>query len=63
MSLNKMSPYQEFIYKRTYARWLEDKGRREDWNETVERYYNFFKQRVPAELLEDFKQAIHSVRS
>ena len=31
----------EFIYKRTYSRWLEDKGRREDWPETIERFIGF----------------------
>lgn len=27
----------EFVYYRTYSRWLEDKGRREYWHETVKR--------------------------
>lgn len=31
----------EFVYYRTYARWLKDKNRRETWNETVDRYINF----------------------
>ena len=31
----------EFIYKRTYSRWLEEEGRREDWPETIERFINF----------------------
>ncbi len=31
----------EFIYKRTYSRWLEDEKRREDWPETVERFLEF----------------------
>ena len=61
MNRSKMSPYQEFIYKRTYARWLDDKGRRENWNETVERYADYFRKRVPEELLEDFMEAINSV--
>ena len=30
--------YQTFIATSRYARWLEDKGRRETWGETVERY-------------------------
>lgn len=34
--------YQEFIYKSRYARWLWDKNRRETWEETVTRYFNFF---------------------
>ena len=31
----------EFIYKRTYSRWLENEGRREDWPETIERFIGF----------------------
>lgn len=30
--------YKSFIHKSRYARWLEDKGRRETWPETVQRY-------------------------
>ena len=32
------TPYQEFIAKSRYARWLESENRREDWSETVDRY-------------------------
>ena len=31
----------EFIYNRTYSRWLEEEGRRESWDETVQRYIQF----------------------
>ena len=37
------TPYQEFIHLSRYSRWLPDEGRRETWNETVSRYFNFFK--------------------
>lgn len=37
------SPYQEFIYKSRYSRWLEEEGRRENWSETVSRYVTFMK--------------------
>jgi len=30
--------YQSFIHTSRYARWLEDEGRRESWDETVNRY-------------------------
>jgi len=33
----------EFIYKRTYSRWLEEEKRREEWPETVARFVNFLK--------------------
>ncbi len=35
------TPYQQFIHKSRYARWLDDKERRENWDETVERYLKF----------------------
>jgi ribonucleoside-triphosphate reductase len=31
----------EFIYKRTYSRWIEEEDRREDWPETIERFISF----------------------
>ena len=33
-----MNDYQQFIHRSRYARYLEDKGRRETWEETVQRY-------------------------
>jgi ribonucleoside-diphosphate reductase alpha chain len=36
-------PYKNFIHISRYARWVEDKGRRETWVETVDRYINFMK--------------------
>lgn len=35
--------YQDFIHLSRYSRWLEDEKRRETWNETVSRYFNFFR--------------------
>ena len=40
------TPYQEFIHLSRYSRWLPDKGRRENWDETVARYFNFFKEHL-----------------
>ena len=34
--------YQEFIHLSRYSRWLPDKGRRETWDETICRYFDFF---------------------
>ena len=34
--------YQEFIHLSRYSRWLPDKNRRETWEETVSRYFDFF---------------------
>jgi ribonucleoside-diphosphate reductase alpha chain len=36
-----MKQYQEFIHQSRYARWLDDLGRRETWDETVDRYCDF----------------------
>jgi ribonucleoside-diphosphate reductase alpha chain len=36
-------PYKNFIHISRYARWIEEKNRRETWTETVERYINFMK--------------------
>ncbi len=39
---NKLpTTYQEFIHLSRYARWNEDTGRRETWQETVARYFDF----------------------
>jgi ribonucleoside-diphosphate reductase alpha chain len=35
------TPYQQFIHKSRYARWIEDEQRRENWDETVSRYVSF----------------------
>ena len=41
--MNNMLPtsYQQFIHKSRYARWLDDEARRENWDETVERYIQY----------------------
>ena len=36
-------PYRNFIHVSRYSRWLEEKGRRETWVETVDRYMDFMK--------------------
>ena len=42
----KNNPLGEFVYLRTYARWLESEQRRETWIETVDRYVNFMKENL-----------------
>lgn len=34
--------FQQFIYKSRYARWLDDKKRRENWDETVDRLVDYY---------------------
>ena len=53
----------EFIYTRTYARWLEEEGRRECWPETVERYIEFLQKHtrsVPAKTIRKIRQYVTS---
>ena len=42
-----MPPYEEFIFKSRYARWMPELERREDWCETVDRYLDFFEEKYP----------------
>lgn len=37
-----MNEYQRFIHLSKYARWRDDLGRRETWDETVRRYFDFW---------------------
>ena len=41
-----MDIYQQFIHKSRYARWLETENRRETWEETVKRYFDFFEKHL-----------------
>src|SRR5690349_10686585 len=34
--------YEEFIHKSRYARWLVEEGRRENWDETVDRLVTYY---------------------
>jgi len=40
------NPLAEFVYYRTYSRWIEDEGRRETWIETVDRYLGFMREKL-----------------
>lgn len=42
----KNNPLGEFVYLRTYAKWIEGEQRRETWIETVDRYVNFMKKNL-----------------
>ena len=58
-----MDQYQSFIHKSRYARWIESEGRRETWEETVNRYINFFKEReqLDDESGQEIYEAIHAL--
>ena len=40
----------EFVYYRTYSRWIAEENRRETWIETVDRYINFMKENLGSKL-------------
>ncbi len=56
------NPLSEFVYYRTYAKWIEDEGRRETWIETVDRYMKFMKGKLSnmltAEEYEEVRESI-----
>ena len=43
-----MDQYQEYIAASRYARFQDDKGRRESWDETVQRFVDYIFSRTPA---------------
>lgn len=43
----RLNSYEQYIFNSRYARWLDDEGRRENWDETVNRYLDFFEKRRP----------------
>ena len=42
----EMTNFQQYIAKSRYARFLDDKGRREHWPETVSRYFDFMEKHL-----------------
>ena len=58
--------YQDFIHLSRYSRWLPEQGRRETWDETVGRYFDFFADHlkencnyiVPNELRRELEEAV-----
>ena len=47
------NPLSEFVYYRSYAKWIEEDGRRETWIETIDRYINFMKSKLGTMLKDD----------
>jgi len=62
--------YQEFIHLSRYSRWLPEKERRETWDETVARYFDFFTEHLKdtvdftlsRELRTELEQAVLGLR-
>jgi len=42
----------EFVYYRSYSRWIDDEQRRETWIETVDRYMSFMRENVAKKFTE-----------
>ena len=42
----KMNAYNKYIAKSRYSRFLDKEGRREHWNETVARYFDFMAKHI-----------------
>ena len=61
-----LSPSQSFVYTRTYARWLPALGRREHWEETVDRYVSFLAEErgmlIPSKVLRKISEGITNMR-
>tara|TARA_B100000287_G_scaffold435220_1_gene502476 strand:+ start:3753 stop:5669 length:1917 start_codon:yes stop_codon:yes gene_type:complete len=50
--------YQEFIHLSRYSRWLPEKGRRENWSETIARYFDFFEEHLKEMHNYDLKKSL-----
>lgn len=66
MAVSLPTDYQNYIAKSRYARFRDDLGRREHWDETVSRYFDFFEEelaehnnyKVPASLRSELEDAV-----
>jgi ribonucleoside-triphosphate reductase (thioredoxin) len=64
-----MDLYQSFIAKSRYSRFIPDEGRRESWEESVDRYFNFIEDKlsndnnyvVPRELSDELRNAVKNL--
>jgi ribonucleoside-triphosphate reductase len=62
--------YQQFIHLSRYSRWNYDERRRETWEETVDRYFSFFKEHLKDNYnykfkdkdIAELKEAVHSLQ-
>jgi len=46
------NPLSEFVYYRSYSKWIDSENRRETWVETVDRYMSFMKENIGTMLKE-----------
>ena len=59
-----MDAYQEYIHKVRYARYLPEEQRRETWEETVNRYLDFWvsKEKLSKKEAKDSLTPVHDLR-
>lgn len=57
------TPLQEFIHKSRYARWSNAHQRRETWEETVQRYVDYFSDKFPYYPSTEVYQAILNLKA
>jgi ribonucleoside-diphosphate reductase alpha chain len=55
---DSMGPYEQYIHKSRYARYLPEKQRRETWPETVARYIEFFRDKLDSATAAKLEAAI-----
>ena len=56
------NPLSEFVYYRSYAKWIEEEGRRETWVETIDRYMDFMKSKIGNNLKEaEYKEVREAI--
>lgn len=56
------NPLSEFVYYRSYAKWIEEEGRRETWIETIDRYMKFMKDHIGTKLKEsEYKEVREAI--
>ncbi|MEN9524095.1 MAG: hypothetical protein RL536_164 [Candidatus Parcubacteria bacterium] len=52
----------EFVYYRTYSRWIDQENRRETWIETIDRYVGFMRENLGSKLKEaEYKEIRESI--
>jgi ribonucleoside-triphosphate reductase len=57
-----MSPFQRFIYTSKYSKWIEEKGRRENWGETVDRWWGWMREQAPQlDGRPDIREAVYNL--
>lgn len=56
------NPASEFVYTRTYSRWIESQKRRESWPETVDRYIDFILEshgnKIPPKVIRKIREKV-----